>query len=307
MNEKAFRKYIDVVRRAMDLMEKSLNEGIPLPSIQSLVEEKIPEIDPLEKQRLDRLTHIKALMDIDCWPTAIELIDSGQSSVEDQIDRARSLFDSQLIQPIDKMNFLDFGCGEGYAAKEAISRGAQSTGFDIVKYSTWDQSENVTFTTNFDSLKLASFDVIFLHDVIDHALDAENVMHKVKSLLKPNGLVYVRCHPWTAKHAVHLAQQGLNKAFIHLFLNTDELKSLGFDPMFTRTEKNPLIAYRWFFHDFIIKKERIRREALSDFFLVPSFKELVINEQQIPTDRHDSFFKDMEILTIDYCLSLPKE
>ena len=310
MDIKAAKKYLEVMRRAIDLFEKAIDGG-DLPALTALttaaqvVAEPVPEpqIDP---HKAARQIHIKALMDIDCWPKAVlSSIENESVTTTDLIDRAKACLDACLTKPIEGLSVLDFGCGDGYVAKDAIWREANSYGFDVIEYPEWKDSEGVKFTTNIDDFTNGMFDVIFLFDVIDHCVDAENIMRQIRRLLKPNGVVHVRCHPWTSLHAVHLAKQGLNKAFIHLFLTTDELKELGYDPMFTRNEKNPLVAYRWFFHDFIIKKENITRIPISDFFLVPAFKELLINEQQIPTDRKDGFFKDMEIIYADYTLTLP--
>lgn len=308
MDIKAAKKYLEVMRRAIDLFEKAIDGG-ELPALVTAAQ-VTPERDPepeIDTHRLERQTHIKALMDIDCWPAAvISKLNEQEITTTDLIDRARACLDSCLMSTIDKLSVLDFGCASGYIAKDAIWRGAKSYGFDIKEFPEWKDPEGVIFTTNIEDFTNEMFDVIFLFDVIDHCVDAENIMRQVRRLLKPNGIVYVRCHPWTALHAVHLAQQGLNKAFIHLFLTVEELKELGYDPIFTRNEKNPLVAYRWFFHDFIIKKENVTRMPISDFFLVPAFKELLINEQQIPNDRKDGFFKDMEIIYVDYILTLPE-
>ena len=108
--------------------------------------------------------------------------------------------------------------------------------------------------------------------------------------------------PANAKHAY---KQGINKAFIHLFLTWDAISELlgEEDPIFTRVEKNPIEAYRWWFQGFnIIKEREVGREPISKFFLVESFKELVVVEQQLKEEDVEKFFSDMEIQFVDYIL-----
>jgi hypothetical protein len=99
-------------------------------------------------------------------------------------------------------------------------------------------------------------------------------------------------------------KQGLNKAFIHLFLSWEELADMGYDQMFTRPEIDPIRAYHYWLHQFKIVKETFQRTPLSDFFLVPAFKDLVFDQQQVPPDRRAGFLKDMEIEFVDYILTL---
>lgn len=294
MDNKAVLKYIEVARRALDLIEQQ---------IQGKQESTPVETPVVVDDSEARKKHVEALLAIDCWPEAIVARSAIKPTVADQINRANSVLDMMIDKSLEKVHFLDYGCGEGYVAKKALDRGAAtSTAYDLVSSPSWDDPK-VTYTTKSSDLKDGFYDAIFLYDVIDHCLDAIATMKHVKSLLKPDGVVYVRCHPWTSKHATHLFRDGLNKAFIHLFLTEAEIKGLGHTPMFTRREKNPLEAYRWFFHEFKIKKEHVIRESLNEFFKVPSFKELVLTEQEIPADQAKDFFESMEINFVDYVIS----
>lgn len=256
------------------------------------------------KQRAARKKHVEDLMAIDCWPEAIPNFKmASDGNPKDHIDRANSVLDMSLGNTIEESHILDFGCGEGWIARQAAKRGAASvTGFDIVSSELWSTHKDVKFTTNFEDLE--QYDVIFLYDVLDHTTDPIRVMDLLSKLISPEGLIYVRCHPWTSKHASHLPKKGLNKAYIHLFLTWEELKDLGFEPMFTRQERNPFEAYHWWFHNFKIERERKSQpETVSDFFKVPSFKELIATEQHLDQKRIEGFFKDMEIQFVDYVLS----
>lgn len=299
MDNKAILKYIEVARRALDLVEQQvLGKEV---EVSTEIQVTVPVV---EDNTAARKKHVEALLAIDCWPEAIAARSAAKPTTSDQINRANSVLDMMIDKSLDKAHFLDYGCGEGYVAKKALDRGAAtSTAYDLVSSTSWDDP-NVIYTTKSSDLKPQFYDAIFLYDVIDHCLDAIAVMKHIKSLLKPGGFVYVRCHPWTSKHATHLFRDGFNKAFIHLFLTEAEIKELGYTPMFTRHEKNPLEAYRWFFHEFKIEKEHVLKESLGDFFLVPSFKELVLTEQEIPDNQAKEFFESMQITFVDFRLTL---
>lgn len=215
--------------------------------------------------------------------------------------------DTVLTRNLTGADFLDFGCGDGWLAVEAIRRGAaRADGYDIQKSEKWDdlKSTSLSFTNAFHEVD-ALYDVIMLYDVLDHTHDPIDVMSKIESLLKPNGIVYVRCHPWTSKHATHLFKQGINKAYYHLFLSWDEIKEqLGESPIFTRIEVDPITAYHYWFTKFKIIKENQITEPVSDFFQTAEVKKLIQEEQKIPPKEMNKFMKRMEIQFVDYRLEL---
>lgn len=340
MNQKELKRYLNVIKRAVSLIEGMLendDDGLleqftnelhitqahsvhhvpPQPVIENIAHQPVPPApqpsgpspEELETMRLARKKHIESLMNIDCWPEAVpQFLATKEPTTEDQINRANAVLDMMLDRQVEDCNFLDFGCGDGWIAKQALQRGvAESYGYDIKTSDNWSNITDINFTTNFNDLRKSYYDVIFLYDVLDHAQDPLMIMNQVKSVLKQDGIVYVRCHPWVSKHATHLYKQGINKAYLHLFLTYQEIYDLtGQPPMFTRTEKNPLAAYHWWFKDFDIKKERFVREPTSDFFFVPAFKELLANEQDVPMEHIDEFMKGLEIQFIDFTL-LPKK
>jgi hypothetical protein len=59
----------------------------------------------------------------------------------------------------------------------------------------------------------------------------------------PNGRIYLRCHPWTSRHGTHLYKQ-LNRAYLHLVFDTDELFSMGLKETRTRNFLDPMTEYR---------------------------------------------------------------
>lgn len=308
MDIQAVKKYISVIERAIELLKKSIDaDYTPVEKSINEVVQPTPAPIPDDSAHIEaRKKHVQDLMAIDCWPIMVPgHLQNAIPTDEDKINLASSVMDMMVVESMENKRFLDFGCGEGWIARESHKRGVTTTtGYDLQSFPTWDKMNNVTFTTNIDSLTKEGYDVIFLYDVLDHCVDPLLVMEQVRSLLSKDGIVYIRCHPWCSKHASHLYKKGLNKAYVHLFLTWDELVELGYEPMFTRTEVNPLEAYRWWFSKFKIELERPIRTQVSEFFYVPSFVELVWNEQRITHERREGFIKDMEMEFVDYILKL---
>lgn len=317
-NQEAIRCYLNVIKRAVALIESKLDDDGGLLEQLAQAQESVlpdppqptsvvPKVQAVSRSKSDpdRKKHIDQLMAIDCWPEAVMPFLVAKPTQEDQINRANSVLDMVIDRSVEGAHFLDFGCGEGWIAQEAVNRGvASSTGYDIVPNDNWKNLRGAVFTSDLRDLPQGYYDAVVLYDVLDHCHDPLKLMEQVKAVLKPNGVVYVRCHPWTSRHATHAFKQGLNKAYVHLFLNQDEMaEMLGQEPMFTRVEKNPLEAYRYWFNQFEIRKESTKTEPVSEFFHVPSFKTLLANEQQIPVEKIDDFVKLMQIQFVDYTLT----
>ena len=315
MDKKKIRKYLDVIRKAVSLIEEEIGEATPselqdfvepLAIVKEVAREVVKKQTAAEIQREEylkaRKKHVGDLMAIDCWPPAAPEYLVGKPVTErDQMNRAGLVIDMFLTKPIQDLSVLDFGCGEGWVANELVNRGGKHVvGYDIVRSPSWD-SLKATFTS---SLPNDKFDAVFLIDVLDHSQNPQQIMSEVEGLLKPGGIAYVRCHPWTSRHATHVFKQGLNKSYIHLFLTEEEQIELGYRPMFTRIEKNPFETYKKWFGKFKIQRERRSSEPLHEFFKVPAFVSLLYTEQQIPKERQADFLIDMETQFVDYQLTL---
>lgn len=330
--DKEIRKYLNVIKRAVSLIESMLEEdgGLLEQMIQPVQQNQIVQpIKPVVEQTFQvvesprkslsnqepvidqewvklRKKHISDLLAIADWPEAVpEELAKIIPSEKDHICRANSVLDFMLNRSIEGLRFLDFGCGEGWLARQAVSRGVgESVGYDPFLSDKWINQGVLKYISDPNLLPDSHFDVVMLYDVLDHVIDPEDVMKKVKKTIKKDGMVYVRCHPWTSKHASHLFKKGLNKAWIHLFLKNHEIKELiGSDPMFTRPEKDCLTAYKWWFRDFKILNETPTSEKVPDFFHNPDFKNLLANEQEIPSKDVDQFLNLMQNQFVDYLLT----
>lgn len=328
MNPEVVQRYLAVIKRAVKFIEAELDisdgglleqmiqntpvivppvNPAPVPQPVSLPPTPVQSTEQFKDAQEARKKHIGDLLAIDCWPEAVPAYLTEQSpSDEDQANRANAVLDWMIEDPLEGKTFLDFGCGEGWIAQTVLARGVkEAVGYDIAPDPNWNKRTGATYVSDYSSLPKGHFNVIMLYDVLDHCESPLDVMSKVRACAAPDARIYVRCHPWTSRHATHLYKQGLNRAYWHLFLTWEEIKELIKQvPMFARTEKNPLEAYHWWFSEFRIRKERPINDTVSEFFYVPSFKELLANEQQIPLPEIDAFLKRMEMQFVDYVLSL---
>lgn len=109
----------------------------------------------------------------------------------------KSRFDkaSEFLTSKNSIRFLDIGTGEGKSLVEGISRNWDVTGIDIV--------DNRIDSAKIDAIKFVKakfteynfpenhFDFIYLDSVLEHVLNPFEYMQKVKSILKPGGILYL--------------------------------------------------------------------------------------------------------------------
>lgn len=186
---------------------------------------------------------LKKLVFSDEWPEAVpsDLICDEKSEV-DKTNRAEGVVEVLVSEPVEGKRCLDFGTGEGHVTRELAKKGASyAMGYDIVN-NFMKQGPNMQFTTEWKSVQdHGPYDIILIADVLDHLVDLDPVeaLKRVKSVLHPDGKVYLRRHNYMSRHGTHLYKQ-LNKAFIHLIFNEVEIAELIENP-------DPLPTYKYYF------------------------------------------------------------
>ena len=269
----------------------------------------------------DEFEYLKNLLKSDNWPEAVLSFQiADEKSETDKSERAEGIVDI-LLPDLKDIKFLDFGCGEGHVAKYCSEISTLSVGYDIVtppsSFFKWEEADDKLFlTTNFEKVKeQGPYDVILLYDVLDHCKTSVTTCHdsmvevlsRVKSVLSPEGKVYLRCHPWCSRHGGHLYRK-LNKAYVHLIFSEEELNSLGLDIDFTHRVLFPLMTYNKAieYAGLITTPESIDRQDLEDFFS----KDLIINKRLISIfgvnawgEKNIPFFQNKSLwLTLSCCV-----
>lgn len=193
--------------------------------IKSLLEEVMFEINVMESKEnsTEEAKILSQLLNLSVWPKALSEKQIARNE-DDKNSRAKFAIDT-ILPPLKGKRFLDFGCGEGHMAKYAAKFSSFSMGYDIQKNWNEESMGEVLLTTNILEIK-EKYDVILIHDVLDHCGDPASVLSTAKDFLKRNGRIYLRCHPWCSRHGHH-AHEKINKAFIHLVFDEKELLALG--------------------------------------------------------------------------------
>lgn len=173
--------------------------------------------------------------------------------------------------PVSGRRVLDCGCGEGYVTAELAEQAELAVGYDIENNSNWGsfEQENLILTTDTDKVESnGPYDLILLYDVMDQLKGADPVafLKWLKSQMTDNGQIYIRTHPWTAKHGGGIYDQ-INKAYVHLALTTDELIKAGIKPAHNLKISRPMAAYeKWFIDAGLnIESRNIEAELPGDY------------------------------------------
>lgn len=201
------------------------------------------------------------------WPQAIPeeriCLTSGK-----HIERANGILNIFVSEYLKDKKFLDFGCGEGHVVAAAKKNEASlAIGYDIKNQ--WEDASNLTPDWT-EIQKNAPYDVILLHDVLDHIemYDPIEALKKVKSVMSPDGHIYVRNHPWSSRHGGHLYLRK-NLAFLHLVFDSVELTRIGgLEAEYNIKVHTPLETYRYWFEqaDLKIDSEIATKTPVEDFF-----------------------------------------
>lgn len=244
------------------------------------------------------------------WPMAVEpgSVPDSESGKE---HRAENIIQFVVTDYLKDLKFLDYGTGEGHVVPAAATQETTiSVGYDIKDYG-WDryeQSDKYWLTTEWEKVKQnGPYDVILMFDVLDHAENEDpiQILRKVKDVLKHDGKLYIKCHPWSSKHGTHLYEQDINKAYAHLIFDEVELSRIyGKTGKFTLPVTHPVQTYRDWFKDadWEIDSEYVNKSKIEKFFLKKEFVDRI--SKHYP--KENDFQKYISIDAIDYVLK-PKE
>lgn len=214
------------------------------------------------------------LLNSDEWPEATDpSLICDETSESDKIERAQGIIEVCVNKNLKDLVVLDYGCGEGHVALEASKQGAAlAVGYDIQSSETSaipfeERRDNILLTTDISRVKTNSYDVIILYDVLDHSGSPEDILNTCKDLLRDDGEIYIRVHPFCSRHGGH-AYKKLNKAFIHLILDEEELQEQEIALPDGQTVLFPIKTYTQLFEDagLVIKEKNLIKEPVEEFF-----------------------------------------
>ena len=239
----------------------------------------------------DTFEALKEALFSDRWPEAANpALMCDPNSEKDKKERGFGIIQMIVQEEIRGQKVLDFGCGEGHTACAVSTQSPKlCVAYDIEKFEHWQNSENTIFTNDFSEVeKNAPYDIVILFDVIDHLKNEDqiSVLRKIHSVLTDNGKVYMRCHPFTSRHATHL-YQSLNKAYIHLVFTPEEIRQLIPEPVNAEINLGvvtPFRSYKYFAQKagFEIVSRQDITERVEPFFKTPTIAERIMKTTQMP-------------------------
>lgn len=263
-----------------------------------------------QDQNLDSFESLRTALNSSRWPEAVNphLICNPRST-DDKTERARGIIELMIEEDLKNTKFLDFGCGEGHTAYlSADYKTELSIGYDSKDYDSWsqfNQKDNLKFTTDYDSLlSQGPFDIIVIFDVIDHITNDTpvNLLTKAKNLISDKGKIYMRTHPFVSRHGTHLYHE-MNKAYVHLVFNEDELKEIIPSPQYEEPSikvTTPIMSYDKFIKEagLQVLNRRDITEKVEPFFKIPKIAERIMANTKM------NFFPEyqMSLQFLDYVL-----
>ena len=94
---------------------------------------------PIEIDETAEFDVLKTLLNSPTWPAAVDpVLICGEDSNQDKQDRAEGILDIIIDVHLEKLSFLDFGCGEGHVVNHSLTQNPHKTvGYDIVQSEKW--------------------------------------------------------------------------------------------------------------------------------------------------------------------------
>lgn len=259
-------------------------------------------------QLSEECAKFKNMLDSEAWPTAVakELI-CDDNNEQDKFDRATGIVNVFISELVENKKFLDFGCGFGHVPFAAhINKAKVAVGYDISDNFSVNEQQNLVLTNDWQKvIDNGPYDIITMFDVMDHLVDETpvNVLLNLKTVLSPNGKIYVRYHPFTSRHGSHLYKK-INKAYLHLVFTPEEIKAIVPDyiPEPSPPVVQPLKIYSTIpvLSGLKIEKEYITRTPVENFFKHGEIAKRIVENTGMPIFSE----QDLCIEFIDHCYSV---
>ncbi|MCD8177199.1 MAG: class I SAM-dependent methyltransferase [Tannerellaceae bacterium] len=114
-------------------------------------------------------------------------------------------FLEQYYGAIEGIRVLEIGCGDGCNLLPFLQKGCRVTGVDIVPIRIHQARQffkEKGFTPDlicsdiFNLRDLGRFDIVMVHDVIEHISDKKGFLNHIRRFLEPAGLLYIAFPAW---------------------------------------------------------------------------------------------------------------
>lgn len=276
----SFTNDLKAVKSSLEDIKKS-QESSYLWELNKVKQELADIKHQLQKYGLPEVSHyeseyraVQELVRGDDWPQAVNTT-SICISDDMAFQRAKAILDLVIGEQVKGRRFLDYGCGQGHVVMEASTREPTvAIGFEIDPSK--PKFKHPFFVNNFELVRPSGpFDIVLIYDVLDHLVGINPVaaLKQLQEVLTQDSMVYVRTHPWSARHGGHLYEQ-INKAYLHLTMDEVELMRFqGYSCEHNLKVVTPLETYRQWFKEagYNILSESPIRQPVDEFFKKASY------------------------------------
>ena len=155
----------------------------------------------------------------------------------DALFYGHNFYFSLIEKYISPGRLLDIGCGNGHLIKAALERGWETEGFDVDPKTTTKVSERYNVKAHHGDFlqidfKENNYDLITMHQVLEHLKYPNDYLDKINTLLRPGGGLFValpniRSLSNRFKHVLERA--GLKKKHVGKYYETSH-HLMYFDP-----------------------------------------------------------------------------
>ncbi len=139
-----------------------------------------------------------------------------------------SVIEKSMGEDVGDKFLLDFGCGGGFLMKAAGKRGWSVEGYDVDPVLTNKLGRSLSckvYSGDFFSIDFEKrFNLITMHQVLEHLKDPVAYLGKIKTLLKPNGCVFIavpNIKSLSNRFKFLMERLGLRKKRIGAYYDTD--------------------------------------------------------------------------------------
>jgi len=140
-----------------------------------------------------------------------------------------SFYLSLIEQYISKGKLLDFGAGKGILVKAAHDRGWNAMGYDVDCQAMNQVGEKLgikMFCGDFNKIDFEpkSFDVVTLHQVLEHLKSPRAYLETITSILRDGGILFLACpniRSFSSTLKFFLEKLGIRKRKVGSYYDTD--------------------------------------------------------------------------------------
>lgn len=273
---------MNIENKIKEILTLNNNTNIKIMELLTYINNSSMDIKALNTS-IDNNFNILDMVKSNMWPAAVnENLIIDRNNEEEKQERAQVIIELFLEESLENKKFLDYGCGEGHVVEAASKLSTYAVGYDIKSFSKWNEINCISDWNKI--VENGPYDVILLFDVLDHLINESPIeaLNKIKSITSKNGSVYVRFHPITSRCATH-SYHKLNKAFVHLVLNHDQLMQLlpnEEDYIPNNGSSRPLKSYEEYIREsgFIIESRNEITEKPEEFFKNPNIANIIQNK-----------------------------